>query len=73
MADDISTRTVSNFDGASSDSSMSTNDAFFATLLNKTQVEHEDCHSQSRAMMDFDSAIISIGRSSTVKVRNKML
>ncbi|CAM4925264.1 unnamed protein product [Rotaria socialis] len=63
---DIST-TVSNFDGASSDSSMSTNDAFFATLLNKTQVEHEDCHSQSRAMMDFDSAIISIGRSSTVK------
>ncbi|CAF2887693.1 unnamed protein product [Rotaria sp. Silwood2] len=60
---DFSTQTVSNSEHSARDLSALANDAFLATLINRTQMKHKDLHSQYRDIIDFDPAIISIGRS----------
>ncbi len=59
---DISTQTVSNTNVNSRDSSSSKKNTSGATVMIKTQIERINLHSKDRNVINFDPAIITIGR-----------
>jgi len=67
---DISTQTVSNTNVNSRDSSSSKKNTFDATVMIKTQIERINLHSKDRNVINFDPAIITIGRFDDNQVRD---
>jgi hypothetical protein len=65
---DVGIQTVSNTEVNSRDLSPSKSNTF----MNETPIEHVDLHSNDTDIIDFDPAIVSIGRSDDNQVRDRL-